>query len=162
MTLDEILDALEDEREQFLDAIEGLSEEQMEQPGVIADWSVKDLLHHLSMWEGELIKLLWQTAQGVAPTTIHFSQASVDATNAAWHEQGKTRPLANVLSDFAAVRKQTTRRVSAFSDEDLNDPQRYPWLKEYPLWEWVKSDSFGHEAEHTAQIREWRSRQGIQ
>ncbi len=161
MTLDEILDALEDEREQLLDAIEGLGEEQMLEPGVMADWSVKDILHHLSMWEAELVRLLWQTSQGTAPTTVHFTQESVDSTNAAWHERGKTRPLANVLSDFAAVRKQTTRRVSAFSDKDLNDPQRFPWLKGYPLWEWVESDSFGHEAEHTAQILQWRSQQGI-
>jgi hypothetical protein len=161
MTLDEILDLLEDGREQLLDAIEGLSEEQMQQPGVIADWSVKDMLYHLSMWEGELVKLLWQASQGDIPTTVHFSHRSIDATNAAWYAQGKTRPLANVLSDLAAVRKQTTRRVSAFSDNDLNDPQRFSWLDGSLLWERVEADSFGHEEEHTLQIREWRSRENI-
>jgi hypothetical protein len=70
------------------------------------------------------------------------------------------RSLEQVLQDFRAVRAQTRRRVEAFTDEDLSDPKRYPWLKERPLWEWIEGDSFGHEAEHTAQIRAWLERRG--
>jgi uncharacterized damage-inducible protein DinB len=160
MTLDEILDALEDTRENFLDAIDGLSEEQLCEPDVIGNWSVKDILHHLAMWEAEMVKLLWQALQGVRPTTVHFSKQGVDQINAAWHEQGKDRPLARVMEDFIAVRKQTSRRLQAFQERDLTDAQRYPWLRGHALWEWVAEDSFKHEAEHTAQILAWRNRKG--
>jgi hypothetical protein len=50
--------------------------------------------------------------------------------------------------------------VEAFSDADLNDPQRYPWLTNHPLWVWIAEDSFKHEAEHTAQIQSWRAGRG--
>ena len=73
MTKDELLDALEEERENFMEAIAGLSDEELEQPGASGEWSVKDVLSHLSMWEAELIKLLWQARKGQKPTTIHFS-----------------------------------------------------------------------------------------
>jgi hypothetical protein len=158
MTQDEILDRLEDEREAFLEAIDGLTDEQLEQPGVVGDWSIKDLLFHLTMWEAELVKLLWQAAQGVQPTTVQFSKLSVDERNALWSVQSKDRTLEQVIDDFAGVRKQTSRRVTAFKDKDLEDPQRYPWLKGHPLWVWIAEDSFKHEAEHVAQILAWREK----
>jgi hypothetical protein len=161
MTKDEIFEALEDEREKFLDAIEGLSDEAIQEPGVIGEWSVKDILSHLIAWEAEQVKLLWQAKQGVQPSSVHFSNQSVDELNTAWYEEFHTRPLERILSDFQAVRKQTERRVDAFSDNDLNDPQRYVWLEGFPLWEWVANDSFKHEAEHAAQIRAWREQKGV-
>jgi hypothetical protein len=161
MTQDEILDALEDERENFLEAIDGLSEEQLEEPGVVGDWSVKDTMYHLTLWEAELVKLLWQAAQGSQPTTAHFSKTPVDELNAAWSGQSKSRTLEQVIDDFAGVRKQTSRSLEAFKDNDLNDVKRYSWLKGHPLWVWIAEDSFKHEAEHTAQIRQWREAQGI-
>jgi hypothetical protein len=161
MTQDEILDALEDQREAFLDAIDGLSDEQIEQPGVVGAWSVKDIMFHLTLWEAELVKLLWQAAQGTQPTTAHFSKTPVDELNAAWSLQAHTRTLEQVIDDFAGVRKQTSRRLGPFKDTDLNDPQRYPWLKNHPLWVWIAEDSFKHEAEHLVQIRQWREAQGI-
>ena len=158
MTKDEIMDALEDEREKFMDAIEGLSEEALQEPGVNGDWSVKDILFHLSMWEAELVKLLWQAAQGITPTTVYFGSLTVDELNAAWQVQAQTRPLQLVMDDFVAVRKQTAKRVLAFTDQDLDDPDRYAWLKGKPLWKWIAEDSFVHEGEHATQIRAWRLR----
>jgi hypothetical protein len=157
MTQDEILDALEDNREQFLEAIDDLSDEEMLEPGVVGDWSLRDLIYHLCMWEAELVKLLWQASQGEKPSTIHFSQVSTDEANENWRQQAGSRDLERLLDDLAAVRKQTGRRVSAFSDKDLNDPQRYPWLKGRPLWECIAGDSFQHEAEHTTQVLAWRA-----
>lgn len=161
MTKDEIFEALEDEREKFLDAIEGLSDDAMQEPGVNGEWTVKDILSHLIAWEAEQVKLLWQAKQGIEPSSAHFSGRSVDELNSAWYEEFHARPLDRILADFQAIRKQTERRVNAFSDKDFNDPQRYSWLKGIPLWEWVAGDSFKHEAEHAAQIRAWRVRKSL-
>ena len=161
MSRDEILDALEDGRENLLEAIDGLSDEALLEPGVIGDWSVKDLLYHISMWEAELVKLLWQAAQGGRPASLWTSVIDVDAINEDWHAQAKDRSLESILADFRLVRKQTGRRLSPFSDEDLNNPERYPWLKGDPLWKLIEANSFGHEAEHAAQVSQWRQKRGI-
>jgi hypothetical protein len=155
MKKSEILATLNQSREDFLDAIEGLPDDELQQPGVAGDWSVKDLMAHMARWEGELVKLLWQARSGQQPTTIHFTQASVDDTNARWSKDFAGRSLEQVLDDFHGVRNQTIRRVEAFSDKELNDPQAFSWAKGFPLWRWIGSDSFEHEAEHTAQVREW-------
>jgi hypothetical protein len=159
MTKDEILDALEDEREKFLEAIDGLSDDEIQAPGVVGSWSVKDIMIHLSAWEAEMVKLLWQAHSGQKPTTMHFSQVDVDAINREWFDAYHDRPLERVFDDFAAVRKQTARRVDGLTDQALEDPQRYDWLGGRPLWEWVAGDSFEHEAEHAAQILKWRARE---
>ncbi len=160
MDKDAIMDALEDEREKFMDAIDGLTEAQMTEPGVSGDWSVKDIIYHLSMWEAELVRLLWQAAHNEKPTAAQVIGGPVDATNAAWHAQGKDRPLERALDDFIGVRKQTVRRVEALPEKDFEDPGRYPWLNDRPLWEWIASDSFEHESEHAEQIRQWRAGKG--
>jgi hypothetical protein len=155
MDKEEIIQTLEDSRENFLDAIESLSEEEMEKP-VFDQWSVKDILAHITMWEAELVKLLFQARQGIKPSTVHFSKESVDKRNEKWYRQNKDRSLEQVLDDFYGVRNQTIRRVEAYSNKELNDPNRYTWQQGTPLWRWIASDSFVHENEHAAQIWAWR------
>ncbi len=161
MTQDEVLDALEDSRETFLDAIDGLNDEAMLQPGVVGDWSIKDILSHLIAWEAELIKLLWQAQQGEKPTTAHFTNLKVDDLNASWHTLTQDRPLERVMADFQSVRKQTVRRVEGFEPEDFDNPTRYHWLMGQTLSDWIKSDSFGHEKEHAEQVMRWREAKGL-
>jgi hypothetical protein len=156
----ELLQQLEEGRERFLDAIEGLSEAALQQPGVAGDWSVKDILAHLARWEAELVKLLWQAQHGEKPNTVHFTQRDVDETNARWHRQSQSRPLDRVLDDFHGVRVQTTRRIESLPAGALENPAAYPWLAGKPLWEWIAGDSFEHEAEHEVQIRNWRQESG--
>jgi uncharacterized protein (TIGR03083 family) len=161
MNKPEILAALEESREAFLDAIEGLSEDDMQQSGVIPDWSVKDLLAHLTRWEAELVKLLWQAGRDQKPTSMHFASTNVDETNARWFNEYKSRALERVLEDFHSVRNQTLRRVDDLPEKAFEDANFYTWLGGEPLWKWVAGDSFEHEAEHAGQIRAWRERLGI-
>lgn len=158
MNQSELLALLETSREAFLDAIEGLSPDELEEAGVVGEWSVKDILYHLTRWEAELVRLLWQAGMEAKPTTQHFQKSSVDEANATWHKEGRLRALEHVLDDFHAVRSQTLARVETFNDRDLTDPRRYRWLGGRALWEWIEGDSFGHENEHIEQITEWRKR----
>ena len=161
MNKKELLTALEDSHERVSEAIEGLSPEAMLEPGVVGDWSVKDVLAHLARWEAEVVKLLWQAHQGIQPTTLLNEQVPDDEVNARWHEEDQARPLERILGDFHGVRDQTIRRLEFFTDKDLSDPRRYPWLGGQPLWEWVAGDSFKHDEEHLEQLRAWREKKGI-
>ena len=40
----------------------------MIQPGVVGQWSLKDILVHLTLWEAELVTLLFQARQGQKPS----------------------------------------------------------------------------------------------
>lgn len=160
MTKDEVLKALDDSRHEFLTVIDGLTEAQLQEPGVNGDWSIKDIMYHVSLWEAELVTLLWQASNGGIPTSVHFTQSDINQTNLQWFLQGKFRQLEAVRLDFEGVRKQTKRRIRDFSDKDLNNPQRFIWQHGDPLWEWIGSNSFQHKREHTAQILAWRKQRG--
>jgi hypothetical protein len=155
MNKKDLLAALEDTHERLTEAIASLSEEEMLLPGTMGDWSVKDLLAHLSRWEAELVKLLWQARQGLQPSTILNSPISFDEINARWQQEDQDRPLKRILEDFHGVREQTMRRLESFEDKDLDNPQRFPWLKGRELWTWVASDSYEHDLEHLPQLLNW-------
>lgn len=161
MNKKELIDNLEDQRELFLDLIENLPEETLTTPGVVGQWSIKDILAHISRWEAELVKLLWQISQGQRPTSMHFTnKGTVDQVNQVWYEESASRTIARVLDDFQSVRNQTVLRIEGFSDRDLTDPKRYPVLGGRALWEYIEGDSFGHEIEHMADIQSWLQQKG--
>ena len=161
MNKEEILSALENGRADFLEIIKSLSEEDFERPGVVDSWSVKDIIVHLTRWEAEIIKLLWQAGKGIQPTTAHFDQFSADETNERWFQESRARSLKIVMGDFIGVRNQTVRQVRDLSQVELTDPNLYGWLNGKPLWEWIAGDSFVHEAEHGEQIKTWLPRKGM-
>jgi len=153
MNKSQILDALEEGRESFIEKFADFEDLAMLTQDPATGWTLKDILSHLTRWEAELIKLLWQLKEGQAPNTAHFSSSSIDEINAHWRSADQSRPLERILQDYHGIRNQTIRRVEDFSDRELEDPGRYPWLKGKALWEWVAGDSFEHESEHTGQVQ---------
>ncbi len=152
----ELLEALEDSHQEMIEMLEDLPDELMIKPGINGSWSIKDILAHLAYWEGQTVTLLFQASKGVSkPTTVHFSKEKVDEINQRWYETSRERSLDQVWQDWIGVRKQMIRRVSEFSEQDLNDLRRFPWQKSTPLWQWIANDSYEHEEVHADAIREW-------
>lgn len=161
MNKSEVLTALQSSRSAMLQALDGLPDADMQQPGAVDQWSVKDVLAHLVRWEVELVTLLAQARQGKRPTHADFSPGKINEVNAQWQRDDRARPLEKILADFHGVRKQTTRQVESFSDDELTNPKLFQWLDDSPLWKWVEGDSFGHETEHAAQISAWRNARNL-
>ena len=155
MEINELLKALEDSREQFMTLIEDLADEDMQLPGVVGEWSIKDILIHISRWEAELVKLLWQVQQNQKPSSLLLNNVNVDEINDRWYQESQSRPLGRVLDDFESVRLQTMLRVEDLSDRELTDQKRYPWLHGDSLWMWIAGNSYEHDAEHAENIRIW-------
>lgn len=159
MNKKEVLSELQRSRQQLVDVLDELSEEEMHIPGVCGEWAIKDILVHLMMWESELVKNLWQIQSGNTPTPTLTGSMTDHEQNEIWYQQFKDRPLERILPDFHGVRKQTIRRIEGFSDHDLTDPKRYPFLDGTPLWKRIAYDSFEHDTEHLNEIKDWLAKQ---
>jgi len=159
MTKTELIEALEDGQAEMVEMLEDLPEASMLEPGVIGNWSIKDILNHLSMWEGQLITLLFQVSRGMEkPTTLHFGKETMEEINQRWYAASQDRSLDLIWQDWVSVRKQTLRRVSEISEADLIDPKKFHWQKGVPLWQWIANDTIEHEDEHGDAIRDWLDR----
>ncbi len=157
MTKQEMLKRIQKEREAFEAALAGLTPEQMTAAGAMSEWSVKDILGHIAMWESRLVTILYSNERGVPPKMLR-GQASVDKVNAESFTDQRERPLDRVLADFHAVHTQLLKRLDTLTDRDLSDPKRFKWMEGEPLEKLVAGDTFEHYAEHRAMIEAWRQK----
>ncbi len=157
----EIIENLRESRREMDQLLQGLEEDEMTEPKVMDGWSLKDILAHISRWEAELVTMLFELKRGKEPSRARIEgMDDVDRLNAKWYEEDKDRPLHLVQGDFRGLRKQTIRRLEGFSEEELNDPERYDALRGEPLWRWVAVDTYEHEREHAEFIRSWLEERG--
>lgn len=161
MNREDIKAQLRTSRADFNEAIDGLPEEAFLEPGVMGDWSLKDLMAHISRWEGESVTMLFQLRQGESPSRVEIEGMDhVDRLNDRWHREDKERELELVLSDFRGLREQTLRRVDEFNEDELEAPGYFEELRGRPLSEWIAVDTFEHEREHLEAVRRWRRSTG--
>lgn len=160
-----LLEKIEEGRDEFLDFIDGIEDQDFTAPLPFVNpvsnqpWSIKDIIIHLSRWEAELIKLMWQLEHGQKPTGSPFSlpQNRVDDLNNQWQAESKGRPLAQAMDDFLSVRNQTLLRLEAFSDKDLFDKKRFGFLSGRSLGDIIANNTYEHEKEHLQLIKSWKT-----
>ncbi|MEX0788990.1 MAG: DinB family protein [Anaerolineales bacterium] len=155
MTREELNASLAKSRAGFLQTIEGLTAEEILEPGVAAAWSVRDVMQHLSIWEAETIQLMIHYRRGHRPPSERF-RISPGALDAKWHEATRHRPLDRVVEDFHGVRRHLVRHIDELTFLELNRMPAQSWMQKRPLAEWIARDTYLHEQEHTGQIRRWR------
>jgi hypothetical protein len=93
MNKQQLLAKLEQAWSAFQESYAGLTEAEMLTPGVTADWSVKDLLAHVSWWEAEALKYLPQIQAGGRPPRYSVMYGGIDAFNAQMTELQRSLPL---------------------------------------------------------------------
>jgi len=124
--------------------------------GVIPGWSIKDMLAHIASWHHRLLTWLDAATRNEEPAISGINSVEeMDALNAQFYQENKSRPLDEVLTDFRTTYLQITHKIQAMHEEDLISPHRFPWSDGAPLWHLVAGDTYEHYQEHTAQIQEW-------
>jgi hypothetical protein len=155
----ELIDTLSTIRADLLQVLNGLTPEQMLQPGVTGIWSVKDILAHLVAWEAEVVTALNQVQNRRVPSIINIED--IDEWNEEQYHTNRERPLEAILADFEGVHKMLCRMVEDFDERALTDTRRYPWMEGEPLWFLIEDSVILHEQEHAEEIGAWRKNIGF-
>lgn len=158
MNTEEIFDQLDGARERLLATIEPLSDEWLLAPGAMGDWSIMDILDHLTVWESELVTALMQIDRGARPVRLLEAYSDVDGYNARSFAANRGREPDRIFDDLYGVRRQLEGWLEEFDDRDLNDTKRYSWASGKALWEIIEENSFGHELEHLPDIEAFAAR----
>lgn len=156
----ELLAAINTEHERLTSTLRGLTDEQLVQPGVESDWSVKDVLFHITWWEQWMVQKLDALARGDNIPRLLRPDEDQDAglarLNSDIFAASRDRPLAEAREAFDRSFQQALAAVTALSEHDIFDPESLGGsLGEAPL-HLIASDTYEHYAEHSATIRRWR------
>jgi len=165
-----------------LDAeLQSLTEEQLLAPSTVGDWSLRDVLAHLSAdWLPAQIEahLDGRVATAVEcfgtddPPGPHHDLSTEDGRNAWQHERDAALTLAEVRERFARYRSRMDALLARLSDDDLAasyvlEPLGYVGRLRpandgetgvaAPLWRWIQGNTWHHYEAHLEDIRGARS-----
>jgi hypothetical protein len=125
--------------------LSSIGELQMLQPGVNGDWTVKDLLAHITWWEQHLLRRLRTGRDDLYQEGVSV-QVSTDQANALMIAASRSRPLPEILDEFSASYKEVLAGIEALTEEDIAQAE---------IYEAIAWDTFRHYLEHTAMLQAW-------
>ena len=131
------------------DSYAGLPDARLTAPGVIGDWSVKDVLAHVTTWEEEALKHVPVILEGGRPPR-YVTYGGIDAFNARMTEQKRALSLDEVLSQLHDTHDRLLGFVASMPEDQLLTGSR--------ARKRLRLDTYGHYPEHALAIREWRAR----
>lgn len=136
----------------------GLSDEQILRPGVVDDWSIKDVLAHISAWERMCVGWFDALERGEKPDReALISQEWTDRMNARIYEENRDRPLADIRADSGSSHEAMLALIERVGD-GLFDANRFPWAGGRAIAQWVRGNADEHYDEHREQIVAWRAK----
>ena len=132
----------------------GLSETDMLTPGVGGEWSVKDILCHISAWEKYLLDRLGMVMTGHKPLyAVMTSWDDVHRFNAQVYAENKDRPLSSVVIEFRSLYRGVMTVIEALGDDLLNQPYTYDFPDDgLTVLQLIRANTYEHYREHCIAI----------
>ena len=149
---EKLLATVEARWDELLASVDGLSDEHMLEPGVVGDWSVKDILAHVTTWELEAQKHLPEIAAGKPQQRYKDVYGGLDAFNALKFEENRARSLTEVRTRLTETHAQLLEYLETVPDELLHSRERFRTR--------LRWDTYSHYPIHAEHVRDWRERIG--
>ncbi|MFC2065396.1 DinB family protein [Chloroflexota bacterium] len=148
MKKEQLIHKIEKAWEAFQTSTEGLSEREMLTPGVIGEWSVCDIIAHVTVWEEEALKALPIILAGERLPRYSDLYGGIDAFNAQMTEKNRSLSLEEVLRRRDETHQRLLTYVRSAPQEHITTESRFRRRLRY--------DSYSHYPEHTEAILKWR------
>jgi hypothetical protein len=132
--------------------------ERMDESGVEREWSVKELVAHLTWYERAVVEGARQVLSTGTFTRQRPAGLGLDEMNARIAAESHARPASDVLAEADEVFGQLLAVVEACPEEILNDPQRLGLPDDMVPWMGVANNSYAHYRQHELALRAWLER----
>ena len=166
MNKSELLDWLRDDYRQWEELLEQIGPERMEQPGANGDWSMKDIVAHLTGWQPRVNANLQAALRGESepppPWPAHLQ--TDDEINAWIYESNRGRSLREVLDEADRSFQQLLAIIDGLPDEvRIETIQAAPDREFYLVWlgeeRFPPGEFFDHFLDdHEPDVRAWLAR----
>lgn len=135
MSKAKIIESMKTERKRLYGYFPKFTPEEIEEPGVVGEWSVKDLLAHLTAWEQLFLGWYEDEMQGkeVELPAPGFTWAQMDELNQQIFEEHHGKSFEMIKEEGADSFEKILKTVEGMDEEVLNEPGYYPWTGKYAL-----------------------------
>lgn len=148
-----LLHTIERRFEAFKASYRDLESEQLLVPGVTGEWSIRDLIAHVTWWEEEALKHVPTVLAGGRPERYSTAYGGIDAFNALMTRQRAHLTLAEVQAQQTRVHRELVQLVTEIPPDALTGNSR--------VRRRLRLDTYGHYPIHTKQILAWREARGV-
>jgi hypothetical protein len=150
-----LLAATRQERARWDALIDGIDQARMLEPGVAGEWSVKDIVAHITWYERELVG----TLEARALSGSELWQLPMDERNSVIWQENRDRPLHDVLAEAPSVFQRLLELLEGLSEEELVDPGRFPGMpSDWRPWQVISGITHEHYRDHIQDVRVWLER----
>ena len=142
----DLLAAIKLERQALETTLEALTAEQMLEPGVAGEWSVKDVLSHLIEWQQMVLEWYRSGLRGEVPElpAPGYKWNQTPQLNQVIYEKHHDRPLDEVMEQFQASHGEILGVIHGLSNEELFTTGRYKWTQKNTLGAYFVSATSSH------------------
>jgi hypothetical protein len=152
MTHQQLLKRLDKAWIELKRSISFLSDEQLVQTGVVDNWSIKDILAHVTTWEEEALKHLPHVIEGKRPPKYSDLYGGIDGFNALKSRENEAYSLAEVLNRLDEVHSRLVSYIQTVPEEHIASETRFRRR--------LRLDTYSHYPLHTKAILDWREQHG--
>ncbi len=152
-----LINTIQTERAHLESLIAPLNETQLCTATSEGQWSIKDILAHIAVWEQICARWLEEFLGGVTPQP---TERNDQQSNNRIYLENHDRSLPEVQELFHHTHQQFLQQVNllaqALTEEDLNGPDRFAWTESWPghsLIAVIADNSYEHYQNHAEQIR---------
>jgi uncharacterized protein (TIGR03083 family) len=140
-------------------ALDGLTDDEWEMPGVCGVWSVSNIIAHLASYEVVLVDVLAALTDGRSTPRLDQFLELGPAYNDRAVDERRDFTGRQVLDEFDTAHRATLDLIAALPAERLRQPGLIPWYgDDYAVDDLIVYQYYGHKREHTAQIEAFRDR----
>lgn len=158
---------LRSERAKLEGILDAVGVRRLDRAGVAGFYSTRDVLAHVTAYEGALVKWLSEAQAGRVYIDGVLDQPDLDARNAVVYEASKRDSAADTLRTFRHTFDELEACVSVLTDEELTNPDVTAWFvvprwqRKQALWKCIANDSYEHHGQHIPDIERWLADNGL-
>ncbi len=152
----ELIETLKHEWAEWEALLAEVGEPRMDQPGVVENWSVKDIVGHINAWQTRPVAWLTALPAGTRPVPAPWPKGlDEDGINAWIYNANRDRSMGEVLTEARAVFNRIIELLEQTPEQDVVTPGRTEWLGGNSLLGSIPGNTYEHYQTHAAHIRAW-------
>lgn len=156
-TVQELIGKVNTERSTWQGLLEQIDPEKMHESGVSGEWSLKDVIAHITWHENEMVNMV----QNHVLKGSDLWELITDERNAVIQEENRHKSLEQVMEESDQIHQQLMELLPTLSDEDLINPDNFTGMPpDWQPWTILADNTYEHYQHHIKDLKRWIKKTG--